>query len=286
MCCTTDTLQSICRLAVAGKGYGRIELERQAVQSVSMVGDPSLSSVPAEPPLLLVAHGSPDRQWHAAADRFLAACRTRFPHRPVQMAFISEWQPLSQLLLAGQPWPNGGAVQPLFLVAGRHLQRDLPQLLQGYPLHLLPPLIDTHAVSEALHARALECWPEADAVVLLGNGSREPDAEEQLFELADDLQVRMGEQEIYPAFLGHSRHDLPATMSQLAADGARRILLLPHMLFPGRWQQRLALQLQGFRATHNAPSLRVAPPLGHHPLLLDLIEQHLADQQREHGRIR
>lgn len=71
------------------------------------------------------------------------------------------------------------------------------------------------------------------AVVVLGHGSRAEEANQGLRDLAVMIK-EMGRFElVVPAFLGHGQPNLPAVLTQLASDGAERIIVVPIFLFRG-----------------------------------------------------
>ncbi len=71
------------------------------------------------------------------------------------------------------------------------------------------------------------------AVVVLGHGSRSPEAAEQFFRVAAALAPRLPDASVYPAFMELAEPSLPSAVGLAIAEGARRIVVLPCFLFTG-----------------------------------------------------
>jgi len=81
--------------------------------------------------LLLFAHGARDSRWAIPFEDVAARVRVRSPGVPVELAFLEFMAP--GLVEAGQRLAAAGCTQvevvPLFLGAGGHVRRDVPELL-------------------------------------------------------------------------------------------------------------------------------------------------------------
>jgi sirohydrochlorin cobaltochelatase len=81
--------------------------------------------------LLLFAHGARDPNWAAPFDDVAARVRLAHPGVPVALAFLEFMAP--DLRTAGRQLATQGCthvdVLPLFLGAGGHVRKDLPELL-------------------------------------------------------------------------------------------------------------------------------------------------------------
>ncbi len=80
---------------------------------------------------LLVAHGSTDGRWRAPFEELSRRLAARHPTRPVALSYLEKCLPdvpnaLHELYHRGC---RRIRVTPLFLSHGRHLERDLPDLL-------------------------------------------------------------------------------------------------------------------------------------------------------------
>ncbi len=82
--------------------------------------------------LLLFAHGARDERWREPFDEVLRRVRAQAPGAPAQLCFLEFMTP--GLLEGGAQLAAEGCTQvevvPLFLGAGGHVRRDLPELLE------------------------------------------------------------------------------------------------------------------------------------------------------------
>ena len=116
--------------------------------------------------LLLFAHGARDSRWAIPFEDVAARVRVRSPGVPVELAFLEFMAP--GLVEAGQRLAAAGCTQvevvPLFLGAGGHVRRDVPELLgrleQAHPavrwnLHVAVGELDSVVEAMAQAAVAL-----------------------------------------------------------------------------------------------------------------------------------
>ena len=82
--------------------------------------------------LLLFAHGARDPNWARPFEQVAARIGRQAPRVAVQLAYLEFMQP--DLFTAGQRLAEAGCsavdVVPLFLGAGGHVRKDLPELLE------------------------------------------------------------------------------------------------------------------------------------------------------------
>lgn len=115
--------------------------------------------------LMLFAHGARDPQWAAPFEDVRRRVQARAPRVPVALAFLEFMAP--GLLEAGEQLAQAGCTQvdvlPLFLGAGGHVRKDLPELLArlaelhpGVHWRLRPAVGELDSVIQAMADAALE----------------------------------------------------------------------------------------------------------------------------------
>ncbi len=112
------------------------------------------------------------------------------------------------------------------------------------------------------------------ALLLIAHGSREPDANNDLHVLAEELRG-MGEYAIVEAsFLELAAPTIEAAGRRCVEQGAEQLILLPYFLAAGvhvkRDLQRYCNELEVQFAN---VEVRLAQPLGRHPLLREIVLQ-------------
>jgi sirohydrochlorin ferrochelatase len=110
------------------------------------------------------------------------------------------------------------------------------------------------------------------AVLLIAHGSRLARANADLQQLAEQLRSRLPGHIIETAYLELTEPTIPQGAESCVTLGANRVLLLPYFLAAGT---HVTEDLQRYRAqfAERWPSVRfdLCPPLGLHPLMLDIV---------------
>ncbi len=146
-------------------------------------------------------------------------------------------------------------VVPLVLVAAGHSKGDIPAALErerlrhpglafryGRPLGPHPLLLAD--LTDRLAAVVPEqLWPET-AVVLVGRGATDPDANAEVAKTARLLLEGKGIGTVETAFISLAKPSVPEGLDRARALGYRRIVVLPYFLFAGVLPDRIVAQAQ------------------------------------------
>jgi sirohydrochlorin cobaltochelatase len=251
------------------------------------------------PPLLLVGHGTVDTtgvaEFVAFTDRtrrLLAADGVDVEGGFIELSLPTVHEAWTALSARGH---STMAAVPLVLVAAGHAKGDIPAALQrevvrdpatGYvfgrplgPHPVLQEVIDAR-ISAALGDEPLD----GTAVLLVGRGSTDPDANAEICKVARLLQEGRPYEFVEPAFVSLARPDVAAGLARCRALGARRVVVAPYFLFDGVLPRRVGDQARAFAAAHPDVEVRVAGHIGDCAELAGLV----AERYREalHGDIR
>ena len=114
------------------------------------------------------------------------------------------------------------------------------------------------------------------AVQLIAHGRRRAEANEELTLIADRLRQQSDHPLVIASYLELADPSIPAGARLCVAAGAAEVLMLPYFLSPGL---HVTEDLQRFRdeASVEFPevSFRLCPPLGQHPLIIDILRDRL-----------
>jgi sirohydrochlorin ferrochelatase len=115
-------------------------------------------------------------------------------------------------------------------------------------------------------------------LLLIAHGSREAEANADLYHIADGLRRRGPFPVVEGSFLELAGPTGDEAGDRCVAQGAGRVIILPYFLSAGVHVRRdlAALRLR-LADRHPEVEFRLAEPLGRHPLLLDVV----ADRVRE-----
>ena len=112
------------------------------------------------------------------------------------------------------------------------------------------------------------------ALLLIAHGSRQEEANADLYQLTADVQRGGHYALVEAAFLELAEPTIAQGAARCVAHGARRVILLPYFLSAGIHVRR---DLAALRATlaeqHPGVEFRLAEPLGPHPLLLEIVAE-------------
>lgn len=113
--------------------------------------------------------------------------------------------------------------------------------------------------------------PPHEVVLLIAHGSRNPAGAARHHELCRAVAERSGAH-VRPAFLEIDEPSVGDAIDRAVADGARRVVLLPHFLHPGN---HVAVDLPALAGTgrgrHPGVVVEVEEHIGADPGLVDLV---------------
>ena len=112
------------------------------------------------------------------------------------------------------------------------------------------------------------------AVLLIAHGSRQAEANADLFHIADELRKRGPYAIVEPAFLELAEPTIDRGGEKCVQLGAKRVLLLPYFLSAGvHARQDLAAIRDQLAKRFGDVDFFLGEPLGTHPLLVDIVAE-------------
>ena len=205
----------------------------------------------AAPRLLAVAHGTASEAGAATTARLIDAVRAVRPHASVDLCFLDVVSPRLADVLDDQQT----VVVPLLLSTGYHVQTDIPAITAGRPNIRVARHLGPHQLlTDALVDRLGDVPSDAD-VVLVGAGSSRPAAAADLADAGQLLAARLDRGVRVLTLADDVRAEL--------APGPVRVAT--YLLTEGQFVSTLETALDGIGT--------VAPPIGVHPALVELIWQ-------------
>lgn len=249
-----------------------------------------------KPPLMLAGHGTVDAAGVAEFVAFTDRLRRLLAAEDVDVdgGFIELSQPTVHEAwerLTGRGHTHRAAV-PMVLVGAGHAKGDIPAALErevrrgpGTSYVFGRPLGPHPVLQEILATRIAEVAPaEGTAVLLVGRGSTDPDANAEVCKVARLVQEGRGYDFVEPAFVSLARPDVTTGLARCRALGATRVVVAPYFLFDGVLPRRVVDQANAFGASHDDVDVRTAGYLGDTDALAGLV----VERYREalHGDIR
>lgn len=248
--------------------------------------------------LLLIGHGSRDAEGNQEFLEMVRQLREKNPQRRIDAAFIELAEPNIQTVLDGyaDPAPKTVWIMPVLFFAAGHSKVEIPEIVNearrrlpqvafhyGAPLGIHPILLDIVHERVVAAERAVPLLPnglesgaatrEETAILLIGRGSSDPDANGDLHKIARLYWERYSYGWVESCFIGVTQPDLPTGLKRCVRLGAKRIIAIPYFIFTGVLIKRIHRIISEAQASHPEAEMVVGDYLGRHPALLTLIEE-------------
>jgi sirohydrochlorin cobaltochelatase len=234
-----------------------------------------------KPALLLAAHGTRDQ---AGVDAFAAlagrvgklaaADGIRVAGGFIELSAPALREAVADLAAApGPPAAAGGQASivaiPIMLSAAGHAKGDIPAALarersrhRGLTWIYGRPLGPHAELINLLAKRVDACGADGPAVLLVGRGSTDPDANADVVKTARLLWEGRDYPLTETAFVSLARPDVAQGLERCRLLGARRIVVARYFLFPGVLPDRVAEQAAAYAAAHPELDIRYTDVLG------------------------
>lgn len=238
------------------------------------------------PIVIVVGHGSRDAPANQEFEQLVAQYQVRRPDLELRFGYVELAQPaLADALANVPPGSKEVTLLPLFLFAAGHVKNDVPlalatarrqhpqvQFRAARALGVHPSLVEL-ALTRADEA----CVADASrtAVVVVGRGSSDPDANGDFCKVARLIGEGRPYSWVLPSFIGITRPRFAEALEFVARARPDRLLVIPYFLFAGRLLTQLGEQVTEFRSRYPWIKTTLAPHLGVHPLLLDVLDDRL-----------
>jgi sirohydrochlorin cobaltochelatase len=243
-----------------------------------------------DPALLVVGHGSRDPRGAQEFHELVSLVRRNDPSLRVEGGFIElSRPPISECVerLVGDGAREISAV-PLMLLAAGHAKDDIPATLvrekmshpevtfhYGRSLGIRPELL------ELMDARISAAVPEKreTAVLVVGRGSSDPDANSDLAKIARLFYEGRPYPLVETAFVSLAPPSVPEALERCRRLGARRVVVFSYFLFTGVLEERIREQSDAFAAGHPEVEVRYAGYFGPDARVVELVFERFREAQ-------
>lgn len=234
--------------------------------------------------LLIIGHGTRDPDGQAACSALVDVVRERRPGLRVELGYLELCPPpigdvVAELAADGV---DDVTVVPLVLLGAGHAKGDVPAAIArerrrhpqidfryGAPLGVRPELVEL--VDERLRAAVPDDDGDGTAVVLVGRGTTDPDANADLAKIARLVWEGRDWPLVEPAFVSLATPSVPDALERCRKLGARRIAVVPYFLFTGVLARRIRQQAATWAGDHPDVEVLPADELGPDPAVADLV---------------
>ncbi|MNM94136.1 Sirohydrochlorin cobaltochelatase [compost metagenome] len=277
-----------------------VEFESAGLEVSPALGSRRYSGAQLRQTILLVGHGSRVEEGNEELRNFTAQLAARKPELNIETCFIE----LASPSIAGgiERCVAGGAgvvyVVPIILFAAGHSKLDIPlaidqakrkypgvEFVYGRPVGVQERAVDilldrlSEAVPLGLRDKPeIEPVAAEDTIVLvMGRGGSDPDANSDFYKLARLLWEHTPYKSVESCFIAIARPSLNEGLERCLALGARKIVVLPYLLFTGVLMKQFTERVTEFAAAHPEVEVELGSYIGNHPLLADMLAERIEE---------
>ncbi|HKH12995.1 MAG TPA: sirohydrochlorin chelatase [Rubrobacter sp.] len=245
------------------------------------------------PALLIVGHGSRDPRGAREFHELVALVRERAPALAVDGGFIElSRPPISECVdrLAGGGARDIAAV-PLMLLAAGHAKDDIPATLvrekmshpdisfrYGRALGIRPELLSL--MDERISAAVPEEEKEETAVLVVGRGSSDPDANSDLAKITRLFYEGRPYPMVETSYVSMTPPNVVEGLERCRRLGFRQIVVFSYFLFTGILEERIRRQSEEFAAANPEVAVSYAGYFGPHEKVVDLLVERYQEAVR------
>ncbi|WDL96518.1 sirohydrochlorin chelatase [Alicyclobacillus sp. ALC3] len=266
--------------------------------------------------VLLIGHGSRDEEGNEEFLRFVDELQSHMAGQTVVGCFLEFADPdipagIEVCMALGA---KRIVAVPVILLAASHVKLEIPEFLdEARRRH--PEIEIVYGRNIGLHERLLDllverfaevqdaCGQEGNtpsaveqaapndtalndtAIVLMGRGSSDPDANGDVYKIARILWERTGVSTVETCFTGITDPRLPEGVFRAVRLGAKRIFVIPYFLFTGVLIKRMKNLVKELQQQFSQVSIQMSPYFGLHDLLREVVLDRIKEADQEQSRM-
>lgn len=242
--------------------------------------------------VLFVGHGSRDPEGNEEVRQFVRETAAQMKVPIIETCFLEFVEPtiMQGIDICIGKGATRVAVIPIILFSAGHAKIHIPAAIDeakeryphveftyGRPVGVHDKILDI-LISRIRDAGVRTEEELRDtAMLVIGRGSSDPDANSDLFKISRLLWERLRVKWVETAFIGVTAPLIEEGVDKCLKLGAKRVILVPYFLFTGVLINRMEQMITEFEVRYAGHDFSMAPYFGFHPLL----QQILIDRARE-----
>jgi sirohydrochlorin cobaltochelatase len=250
--------------------------------------------------VLFVGHGSRDHQGNDEVRAFVQSVIETLNQPIAETCFLEFEKPNIADGLANciEKGATRVVVIPIILFAAGHAKIHIPAAIDEakleYPLvqFIYGRPIGIHdKVLEILTSRTSDAGIEQNeelgdtAILVVGRGSSDPDANSDLFKISRLLWEKMKVKWVETAFIGVTSPLIEEGLEKCLKLGARHVVIVPYFLFTGILINRMDQILEQFRLKNPNHQFSMAEYFGFHPELKQILRDRVNEALRDEVKV-
>ncbi len=124
------------------------------------------------------------------------------------------------------------------------------------------------------------------AYIVIAHGSRDESANQAFHKFLEVFRNKIKKPAVYGAFLEIAKPSIPEALEKAIEKGARELMILPLMFFPGRHvKDDIPKQIADIKAKYPETDFHYAAPVAEHPLMAKLLKDNIRTAKKiSHGK--
>ncbi|KEF38959.1 hypothetical protein M670_01776 [Schinkia azotoformans MEV2011] len=246
--------------------------------------------------ILFVGHGSKDKEGNDQVREFINAMKPAIdPSLLVEICFLEFEAPtvdqgIDTCVMKGA---SHVYVIPMMLLQAGHSKIHIPHCIDeakkkysnveftyGRPIGIHDSALEICISRLVEMGLDIESGDPDTAIILLGRGGSDPDANSDLYKITRLLWERLNYPIVEPTFMGVTTPLIDEVIHRCLLLGAKKIVILPYFLFTGVLIKRLEKIVQGYKERYKDHQFALAEYFGFHEklqvILMDRVQEALA----------
>ncbi|MFH5186129.1 sirohydrochlorin chelatase [Paenibacillus sp. TAB 01] len=244
--------------------------------------------------VLFVGHGSKDAEGNEEIRAFVRSVAEGLEGPLVETCFLEFEAPSIAQGIANcvRQGATHVAVVPITLFAAGHAKIHIPAAIDEAKLRY-PDVKFTYGRPIGVHQQVLDILSsrlesagalaeltlgehtdlEHTAVLVVGRGSSDADANSDLFKISRLFWEKLKVKWVETAFIGVTAPLMEEGVARCLMLGARKVIILPYFLFTGVLIKRMEQMLEQYRETYPEHEFALADYFGFHPKLKTILQE-------------
>lgn len=247
--------------------------------------------------ILFVGHGSRDSEGNKEVRQFVKNFKEQSDHNLLIETCFLEFEAPSVgegIQLCAEKGSDHIVVIPIMLLQAGHSKIHIPAAIDAAK-EKYPHIRFTYGKPIGIHEEAFEIlktrltdigedWKQASentAVLLLGRGGSDPDANSDLFKIARLFWEKSNYSMVEPAFMGVTNPLVNEGIARCVQLGAKKVIILPYFLFTGILIKRLEEMMRQLPNQYPGVEFKLAGYFGYHPKLQVILNDRVVEALRD-----
>ncbi len=243
--------------------------------------------MPIKKTMVVVGHGSRSKSANRDFERFVEAFRGFFPGQHIKHAYVELARPvLNEVLGEVGPVSDEVVIMPLFLFGAGHVKNDIPLMVNGarnnfpgtkfyvaLPVGVHPNMVSL--ISKRVAGALGERDKSRTAVLIVGRGSSDPDANSDFCKLVRLFEETSGYGRVVYSFVGIAKPNVEEALERLVREEVKTIVIQPYLLFSGLLIQKLEEMVGRYTKLYPWVQMKISNTLGEDELIFNLMQERM-----------